>query len=199
MTDKDQGYKPPKVEVVREKPKGQEDVRVKKSEESVDVKTTVKPKVEVKQEVKPTTALFDIQKAKVNKYFEYLGGRLLLDNHTALGKAQAEFINLVNESLKLSYEDFQTFTLYLIEKMKGDMKTFDNGTQFRFMSYLRGDFPAEVISAHESYLTFLHQIAKNWAQRYRLKEQVDHSYVTAKLDRAGKVNVTRLFNDLTKV
>ena len=206
MSEKNTDYQPPKVEVVGGEKKPQVKVEVKqpqqplaevkqaKSEETAP-KPVQQPPVQVGKEDSP---LFAIQKAKVNKYFDYLASRLSLKGQEAMGRAQAEFIDLVSESLKLEHDSFKEFTLFLIEKIKQDIEVFNKGTQFRFISYLGSKYPAENLEAHQTYVTFLYLVAKNWAIRHRLKEQVDHTYVIAKLDRKGKQNVTLLFNELTK-
>lgn len=201
---KDEGYQAPVVEelVPEPKPEPKPEANTPKLQVTTTKKEPTKvhlnpPKVKEVVTKEEKNILFNAFRAQLDEFFNVLGKRRSVKREKQQ-ELQDNFIHLINNSLKLEYKDYKEITLYIIDLIKEHKDVFDAGTQFRFVHDLRKTHPEEYLDSYRTYMSFLYLIAKNWAQRHRLRELVDEAQVASKLGRRGKANTIKLFSELSR-
>lgn len=211
QAQQDSDYVAPEVEKVD----GQEDPQ--ESEEQPETPATPAPGPAVKAEDPATeanltpapaklqkadmvnangTAVTAIFMARLAKHIKHIRGELGFASKKEQYEEQVSWMETVGRSTGLDFEEFKLVTDALIRAIIDNKEAFRNGDHLRFNRGLAGQYPIASINRYEAYMTFLTQIATNWATRHRLKNQMDVGTVIADMKKVGKQNVTKYFNAL---
>lgn len=139
------------------------------------------------------TVTTDIMIERIQKHMQHLSGKLGFNNKEERIHEQVTFIETVGNSLRLDFDQFVLVTDVLLNAIKEHQPVFEKGLAFRFMGGLDKNYPADYIRTYQAYISFLSTIAKNWAGRAKLANQVDIGYVTKDFPQKAKENINQYF------
>lgn len=144
------------------------------------------------------TAVTAIAKQRITRHFDFLCGRLSIPEKKARDREQVDFMNLVGETLKLPYPQFELIAEALREAITDDMKILkDGGVAFRFIPRLDVAYPGEALDAYQRYFQFLLTLSKNWKRRRDIGKLTDITSVIEGFPTKGRENVTAYYRKLT--
>lgn len=160
---------------------------------------TVKPTPEpTKQEpivikdVAPTVTLTSNQnhfREGVDNYFRYLTGKVGFKSDADRLTETKTFMQLVGIMLTYEYDEFEDCILYLIQALRNNPTSHDQGRYFRFMTGVESEYPIESITMYRILSTWLIRIATAWPTRVVQANKTDIQTLSKHMRKEAKENL----------